>query len=33
MEGFVRRLKGFITVNLLNPKGEFFDEEGIARGR
>ena len=29
MEGFVHRPKGFIPMNLPNPKGEFFDAEGI----
>ena len=33
MEGFVRRSKGFIPVNLPNPKREFFDAEGIEGGR
>ena len=29
MEGFVRKLKGFLPMNLPNPKGESFDAEGI----
>ena len=33
MEGFVRRSKKFLPMNLPNPKGEFFYAEGIEGGR
>ena len=33
MEGFVHKSKGFIPMNLPNPKGESFDTEGIEGGR
>ena len=29
MEGFLRKSKGFLPMNLLNPKGEYFEIEGI----
>ena len=29
MKGFVRKSKGFLPMNLPNPKGESFDAEGI----
>ena len=29
MEGFIRKSKGFLLLNLPNPKGESFDIEGI----
>ena len=29
IEGFVRKLNGFLSMNLLNPKEESFDAEGI----
>ena len=31
VEGFVRKSNGFLPMNLLNPKGEYFDAEGIER--
>ena len=33
MKGFVSKSKGFIPINLPNPKGESFDVEGIEIGR
>ena len=33
MEGFVRKSKGFLPMNLPNPKGESFDTKGIEGGR
>ena len=33
MKGFVSKSKGFLPMNLPNPKGESFDTEGIERGR
>ena len=33
IEGFVRRLKRFLPMNLSNPKGESFDAVGIEGGR
>ena len=33
MKGFVRKSKGFLPMNLPNPKGESFDIEGIEGGR
>ena len=30
MEGFVRKSKGFLPMNLSNPKGESFEAKGIA---
>ena len=33
MKGFVRKSKGFLPMNLPNPKGEYFDIEGIEGGR
>ena len=33
MEGFVRKSKGFLPMNLLNPKGESFGTEGSNRMR
>ena len=33
MEGFVCKSKGFLPMNLPNPKGESFDTEGIEGGR
>ena len=33
MEGFVRRSKRFLPMNLPNPKGESFDAKGIKEGR
>ena len=32
MEGLVRKSKGFLLMNLYNPKGESFDAEGIDYG-
>ena len=29
MEGFVRKSKRFVPINLPNPKGESFDAEGL----
>ena len=29
MEGFVHKSKGFLPMNLPNPKGESFDAKGI----
>ena len=29
LEGFVHKSKGFLLMNLPNPKGESFDAEGI----
>ena len=33
MEGFVRKSKGFLPMNLSNPKRESFDTKGIEGGR
>ena len=33
MEGFVNRLKGFLPMNLPNPKGDSFDAKGVKEGR
>ena len=33
MEGFVHRSKGFIPMNMPNPKGESFNAEEIKEGR
>ena len=33
MEGFVHKLKGFLPMNLTNPKVVSFDTEGIERER
>ena len=33
MKGFVRKSKGFLPMNLPNPKGDSFDTEGIEGGR
>ena len=33
MEGFVHKSKGFLPMNLPNPKGESFDTKGIEGGR
>ena len=33
MKGFIRKSKGFLSMNLSNPKGESFDTEGIDKGR
>ena len=33
MEGLVHRSKGFLPMNLSNPKGESFDVEGVKEGR
>ena len=33
MEGFVHKPKGFLPMNLPNPKEESFDTEGIEGGR
>ena len=32
MEGFVHKSKGFLPMNLPNPKGESFDTKGIKGG-
>ena len=32
MEGFVCKSKGFLPMNLPNPKGESFDAKGIEGG-
>ena len=32
MEGLVRKSKGFLPMNLSNPKGESFNAEGIGCG-
>ena len=32
IDGFVHKSKGFLLVNLPNPKGESFDAEGIEEG-
>ena len=33
MEGFIHKSKGFLHMNLPNPRGESFDIEGIEGGR